>query len=167
MAELERVHSSGETPKRQRGGSTVADLFPRYLELRKADPDVAGATYRDNKSDFDSRILPRWGTTPVLALEGMRQDLRSWVRELAGEVSASRCRNVVSTFRGFVGACMMEGWVPLKVNPLDTREVLTVLPNLPKKRDVVTLPREAGQSLLDSEGIELRCAVRYALALCT
>ena len=171
IQELEQILEMGDRPKvsKAAGGKTIAELFDLWLELRRNNKDVSGATFADNRSAFKSQILKVWGPLPILAVEGKRKELRAWVRdELAAKLSPSRCRNVVSSFSIFVSDAMMEGWAPgLRLNPLESKEVRSVLPAMPKKREVVTLPEEAGQALLNCEQVELRRLVRYTLALCT
>jgi integrase len=165
---LTAVSELGDEPVRKRGGSTVAELYERWIENREKDPDVSGATADGNRTDFRSQILPRWGQTALAELDSLqaRRQLREWVRELAGKVSPVRCRNVVSSFTTFVRDAKLEGWVTLRTNPLVSDEVTTVLPSL-NKGPVVTLPVDVAQALLDCPRVELRRAVRYIVALCT
>lgn len=165
---LAAVKELGDEPVRKRGGATIGELYERWIDLREKDPDVSGATAEGNRTDFRSRILPRWGQTPLAELDSLqaRRQLREWVRSLAAEVSPVRCRNVVSSFTTFVRDAGLEGWVTLRTNPLESDEVTTVLPSL-SKGPIVTLPVAVAQALLDCQKLELRRAVRYAVALCT
>jgi integrase len=175
---LEELRALGEQPTRghSRGGSTVGELFERWIDLRENDPSVAGATAEGNRSDFRARVLPTFGSTPLLELESRAglQRLREWARALAGEVSATRCRNVVSSFTTFVRDVKLEGWAPLRTNPLESDEVTTVLPVVGKRKTIVYLDLVVAQALVDGHranpdapAAELRHRVRYMLALCT
>jgi len=165
--ELDLILRSGERPKQGKSATSVRELYEKWIALREQDKVLAGVTVRGNRTAFKSQILATWGDVPVLALENKRAELRGWVREVAGRVSPIRCHNVVSAFRTFLTACRLENWVPLRSNPLKCEEVESVLPPLPKKRDVVTLPIEVVQALLDCADVEYRRAVRYAVAVCT
>jgi integrase len=165
--ELEQIAELGEKPTKQRGGATVDELQEKWLELKRADKSVSGATWTDDRSNLRSQIVPVWGSTPMLLLEQRLHDLRAWVRELAAKLSPTRVRNIVSTFRKFVRDAQLEGWVRLRSNPLDSPEVKTVLPDGGAKGTIVQLPLEVAQGLLDSPTKEIRRLVRYAVALNT
>jgi len=171
MGELVDVRAIGEKPSKVRpGAKTVRECFDIWIEMRDRDPDVAPPTSRKNRSHFDAHVLPAWGDVPVAGLETRASivELRAWVRDkLTPAMSPGTVHAVVSSFRLFCMCAKFENWAPLRTNPLDAPEVLDVLPAIPKKRDVVTLPVDVVQALLDCDKVEYRRAIRYVLGVCT
>ncbi len=158
----------GERPiaSRSDGEPTIADRADEWIELRRQDPDVAGSTFRDNRSNINHYVVPRWGSLTFLELADKLAELRAWVRELAGKLSPGRVSSIVSTLRMLVRDARLEKWTRLRSNPLNSDEVLTVMPSLGQKRDIVHLPLDVSQALLDRTKTERR-RVRYAVALNT
>jgi hypothetical protein len=158
----------GERPiaSRSDGEPTIADRADEWIELRRQDPDVAGSTFRDNRSNINHYVVPRWGSLTFLELADKLAELRAWVRELAGKLSPGRVSSIVSTLRMLVRDARLEKWTRLRSNPLNSDEVLTVMPSLGQKRDIVHLPPDVAQSLLDRTKTERR-RIRYAVALNT
>lgn len=163
---LENLDQMSEPDRGPTGEAPIESRSDDWLELRKINPDVSGATYQGNKSDLTAHIVPKWGKRTFTELESDLQGLRAWVRELAAKLSPIRVSNIISTFRVFVRDARLEKWTKVRTNPLDSDEVTTVMPKIEKKRDVVFLPTPVSQSLLDLTK-EMRRVVRYAVALNT
>lgn len=169
LVELRKIAELGETPKNNADPTTVAALYEKWIVLRENDPRLDGGTVKNSRNHFRSRILPRWGSTPVGALDSRdgQAAIRDWVRALSTEVGADYCKNVVSTFSTFFRDIDLEGWVTIRANPVKTPRVRTVLPQEETRRVIVTLPADVAQGLLAPHPkTRLRDRIRYALGLC-
>jgi hypothetical protein len=163
---LENLDQTSEPTRRGSGEESIESRSEDWLELRKGNPDVSGATYQGNRSDMKAHIVPKWGKRTFTGLASDLQELRAWVRELASKLSPIRVSNIISTFRVFVRDARLEKWTTIRTNPLESDEVTTVMPKIEKKRDVVVMPTPVAQALLDKTK-EMRRVVRYAVALNT
>lgn len=162
---LEAIAGMTDAPRRAGStGPTLAEKSADWLALLRQDSEVSGGTYRVNKTALDAHILPRFGSYTFDALAP--NELREWVRELRAKLSPGRAKRIVQVFRKFVRAARLEKWTTIRINPLDSDEVLDVLPKKTKRADVVSMPVDVAQSLLDKTK-ELRRAARYAVALNT
>jgi integrase len=156
----------GRAPAEVPKGPTVRELGARWLELREDDSELTPATVKDNRSHMNKHILPRFGDVPLAALE--KTDLRTWVRELKANVAPNTCRNIVSTMRTFVDDAMGENWVTLPNNPTADKFVAKELPKAGNRsKEILSLPPERAQKLVDDPRIEARRRVRYMVAFCT
>jgi integrase len=127
---------------------TVEDLEDKWLALLDGDPHLKASTRSTYKSCWRSQIKPRLGKLAVVDVS--IPVLRSWVRELAGELSASTVRNNAIALTRFLGDVRAEGWAPLPSNPMRHEDVRALLPTVhaPDPEEIVFWTRPQAEQLL-------------------
>jgi integrase len=155
--------------KLMQGAPPLRDRFDLWIAMREKltqhDDEkerLSPATVVDNRQQFKQRILPKFGAESVPAVASDFSGLRTWFRDLCGEVSASRARNIYSTLRTFFDDGIVEKWF-FGENPLRNAVMVRELPPLPREgqRQVVIIPLEHLQELVDSPKVAFERRVRY------
>src|SRR4051812_10112324 len=77
-------------PKSRSISPTVAELAPKWIELRKKDERKAWSTIKNNETHVNVHIIPDLGHQHVDELD--EPTLRAWVRDLRGRTAANTCR---------------------------------------------------------------------------
>ncbi len=156
-------------------GPTIRETADEWLGLRKADADIAGATYDSNEAQMRLHVLPVFGDVPVSMVNEpeMKAKLAGWVRDFRakrGEDGRQTVRNVFSTFRLFLDWCQSpESRCELAENPLRSEWAKRLLPKRRKTEarfamlDGPPLSPEQIQKVLDNPEVELRWRARIAL----
>lgn len=166
--EAARLVSAGTVhkPRTKAAGETVATVQARWVALRVARPDVRPGTLAANRSHLRAHIIPTLGDRPLDAITV--PELRAWVREIRGKVSAHYCRNVHTTLVVLLDDAIGEGWLASPANPARAEAVRAELP-APRAAWGKKVPRlaslEEAQLLLSCPGIPIERATRYALVL--
>jgi hypothetical protein len=147
--------------QRRAEGLTVAACAEKWLGLRERDSRVAPATLTNNRAHVENWILPRFGTTPIAALEV--PELRAFIRDLREQRAASTVRNIYSTFCTLYADAMAEGWVKSEANIVQHPGVQREVPEL-ECRGAVRLPLEWAAALIGDPRVALEWRARYAVA---
>jgi integrase len=147
-------------------GPTTKDAAEKWIALRRKNPKLKPATVVDNDVHLRKYILPKFGEERLARLADAVPTLRAWLREVRDLVSASRCRNIVSTFRNFLDDAKAEGWVRYGENPLKSTAIIRELPELPVGEPIYISMQDA-QALIQAEVVPEPRRVRYALAFTT
>lgn len=159
---LAQQRADGTLPAATR---TIADCAKLWIPMRKANPELSGATVRDNEDQLKNHILPRFGSVPIGKLD--TKMLRDFVRLLREKVSASRCRNVVNTMSALYEDARAEGWVKTTENVVRHPMVKREVPSAGNEsEETIVLSLEAAQALIGSAGNEQR-RIRYMIAFLT
>jgi integrase len=148
--------------QRRDEGLLVAVCAEKWLHLRERDERVAPATLKGNREQLNGWILPRFGTTPIASLDV--PSLRAFIRDIRGQRSTSRVRNIYSTFCTFYADAMAEGWVKSEANLLEHPGVRREVPKAEHARDAVCVPIDCAAALINSPIIVLEWRARYAVA---
>lgn len=172
-----------EMVRRKAHGLTVDECAVRWIPLLTSDERCAPATLKGHVGYLSNWIRPRFGTTPIAALEV--PVLRAWLRELhAGKavhapgvgdkIGPRSILHVHSTFASFVDAALAEGWLHAPTSDPWLRGAMNVLRHpavraelhQPEDADPIALPIETVQQLLDAVVVPLERRARYALGFC-
>jgi integrase len=130
---------------------TLADLEDKWHALLDGDAHLKPATIAAHKSCWRANIKPKLGQLAVATLTV--PVLRSWIRELAAEVSPSTVRNNANALTRFLGDARAEGWIVLDSNPMKHEDVRAVLPTVeaPDADGIVCWTRAECETLLASK----------------
>lgn len=112
----------------------------RWLAAKKSEP----RTRRTDESTMRAHVLPRWETTPLLAIT--RMDVQAWVIKLGRERSASTARKALYLLSASLKSAVEEGI--LMANPCATVKA----PTNPHGQERYLTDVEAGQILYHLSG---------------
>lgn len=102
-ATVERLEAAGQAPDPARGDISLEVWAGQVLQTLHLKPKTA-ETYA---SLLRSRIIPTFGSQPIGSIS--RAQVRDWVSEMAGEVSAKRTRNAHGLLSRLLNEAVLEG----------------------------------------------------------
>ncbi len=154
--------------KRRAEGKSTAEVVRLWIAMRRTQvPEFfAASTVKANNDHLNTHVLPHFGDKPFGAVVTDYPALLTWFRQLRKKLSASRARNVFSTFRMLVDDVRPNGWANVLENPFRNEALVRELPPLPtsKERGVIWLPLDWAQALISHPTVPLGRRVRYVLA---
>jgi integrase len=172
-SQTEKARERGATYAPKRGpraalakpaGATVALLVEPWLELVRADPDLAPATVSMHEQNANGRITK--GLGPLRPEELTTGTLRRWIRSMRDEeLSPSRIRNVFNSLGKMIDCSMAEEWIVLAGNPCRHPGVREELPSVTGPDRIRLLTRDQATTLVDAPTTPVERRVRYLVAL--
>jgi integrase len=160
-----RVPDAMAASEASEASETVGALVDKWLTYRKELTRIKRSTWMTERSYLVHQVIPHLGALPVAGLD--IPTCRAFVRELSRAWAPSTVHGAVKTLAMAIDDASSERWfrVPAK-NPLRDKEVRRELPvNEPQREEIVIVPLESAQALLDCASVPLHRRVRYAIGL--